>query len=450
MQLKRVSFILVLLTGSLPLLSQFNTYSPYTRFGLGDLSRNGFAQNLAMGGTGLAIHENNRINYVNPAASASLDSTSVYFDFGGNVFFNQYQYTDQSNGGGTNLTNNWWNMNFHHVAFGTSMGKHMGLMAGIVPYSSIGYNIKQEYNDYPTGTAMDTYFSGEGGIMNFFLGTSLKLFDRLSVGVTMNYLMGKLTRERKVLFPSHSESYSNTSSTEDFDLRGTVFSLGLQYRENFGDQFFLSLGGVYDFKTNTSVEVKYKVENSVYPLQPVDVNDSITIEPVYPLSNDTTDRDFTMPGRVGLGFAVGIPDKLIFTADYQIKDWTGALEGINYKSSPASSIRVGAEYTPDKAALRGYLNFVSYRLGGYYSNSYLSVKKPSGGEPGMSDFYQLKDYGITFGVGLPIRSLKSSLNVAFTLGTRGTTEYNLVKENYGIITFNVTLHDLWFRKRRFD
>ena len=82
---------------------------------------------------------------------------------------------------------------------------------------------------------------------------------------------------------------------------------------------------------------------------------------------------------------------------------------------------------------------MTYRLGGYYSNYYLEVNET-----------QLEDYGITFGLGLPVRTLKSSINLAFTLGTRGTTQYNLVKENYGIITFNVTLHDLWFRKRRFD
>jgi hypothetical protein len=99
----------------------------------------------------------------------------------------------------------------------------------------------------------------------------------------------------------------------------------------------------------------------------------------------------------------------------------------------------GAEYIPDAEALRGYHNYIAYRVGGYFSNYYLEVNG-----------HQLEDYGMTFGVGLPVRSLKSSINLAFTLGTRGTTEYNLVKENYGIITFNVTLHDLWFRKRRFD
>jgi len=207
MQTERYSSLLVSLVITIiistPLFGQFNTYSPYTRFGLGDMAKQGVAQNQAMGGTGLAIHEGNRINYLNPASFSSLDSTSVYLDFGANSFHNHYQTE--------NFSNTWWNMNLHHVAFASSIGKYMGFSAGIVPYSSIGYNIKQEYNDYTHGLAMDTYYKGEGGIMNFYTGTSIKLLDRVSLGVTMNYLMGKLTREREVNFPMHS-GYSDITS----------------------------------------------------------------------------------------------------------------------------------------------------------------------------------------------------------------------------------------------
>jgi len=446
MHQKRYSLLIVVLFTLIPLFSQFNTYSPYTRFGLGDLAKNGVAQNLAMGGTGLAIHEGNRLNYLNPAASAALDSTSVYFDFGGNAFFNQYLTQGDDI---TDMSNTWINMNFHHVAFASSMGKHMGITAGIVPYSSIGYSIKQEYNDFSTGNAMDTYYSGDGGIMNFFLGTSIKLYDRVSVGVTMNYLMGKLTRDRKVVFPVN-ESFSDASSQERFDLRKPVFSFGLQYKEVIKDKFFFSLGGTYDLATNIKTELQYDVINSIYPYEDFQLDSLTTITPTYVLGADTVISDFKLPQKLGIGIALGIPNKLIVTGDYYIQDWTGSLSGNSYKSAPTSSLHVGAEWMPNAKAMRGYHKLIAYRLGGYYSNSYLSVLKPSP-EPGATDdYYQLNDYGITFGVGLPVGSVKSSINIAFTLGTRGTTEYNLVKENYGIITFNVTLHDSWFRKRRFD
>ena len=422
-----LAFVFILTT---PILGQFNTYSPYTRFALGDMAKQGTAQNQAMGGTGLAIHETNRINFLNPASFSSLDSTSVYFDFGANAFFNQYQTTDYSN--------SWWNMNLHHVAFASSMGKYMGLSAGLVPYSSIGYNIKQEYNDYTHGMAMDTYYEGEGGIMNFYVGSSIKLLDRFSLGLTMNYLMGKLSRDRAVDFPMNS-SYSDISSTEDLNLRKPVFTLGLQYKEVFGDKFFFTLGGVYDFKASAKITNEYEVNNTFYSGDPSWINDSVQIDPVYILGEDTALNTLNIPQRIGIGIAFGIPNKLTISGDYYMQDWSGSMSGENYATTNASSMHFGAEYIPDAEALRGYHKLMTYRVGGFYSNSYLMVNG-----------HQLEDYGITFGVGLPVKSLRSSINLAFTLGTRGTTEYNLVEENYGIVTFNVTLHDLWFRKRRFD
>jgi hypothetical protein len=397
---------------------------------LGDLAKQGVGQNLAMGGTGLAIHENNRINYLNPAAFAALDSTSVYFDFGANTFHNTYRTE--------NFSNTWWNMNLHHVLFASSIGKHFGFSAGIVPYSSIGYNIKQEYDNYETGEAMDTYFKGDGGIMNFYLGTSVKLFNRLSMGVTMNYLMGRLTRERYVEFPMNP-TYSATSSLENFDLRQPMFTLGLQYKETFGEKFFFSLGGIYNLETKTGIELDYRVVNQIYPYDTISFNTGELITPGYILGSDTTVQNITIPEKIGVGLAAGIPDKLIVTGDYYIQDWTGSMSGENFATTRSTSMHFGAELIPDREALRGYYKLMTYRVGGYYSNYYLMVNGT-----------QLKDYGITFGLGFPIRTMKSSINIAFTLGTRGTTENNLVEENYGIVTFNVTLHDLWFRKRRFD
>jgi len=256
--------------------------------------------------------------------------------------------------------------------------------------------------------------------------------------VTMNYLMGKLTRTRTVDFPMNS-TYSDANSSEEVKLRKPVFTLGLQYREDFDDKFFFTVGGTYDFKASTELSNEYTVNNQFYPDDAIWLNDSVQIDPDYIMGEDTAFTTLNIPQKFGVGVAFGIPNKLTITADYYKQDWTGTQSGENFATTNATSMHFGAEYLPNAKAIRGYYNYISYRLGGYYSNSYLMVND-----------YQLKDYGITFGVGLPIKTLKTSINVAFTLGTRGTTDYNLVKENYGILTFNVTLHDQWFHKRRFD
>ncbi|MEX0980813.1 MAG: hypothetical protein WD577_09775 [Bacteroidales bacterium] len=433
---KRISILAALLaTFATTTISQVNTYSPYTRFGLGDLTQEGFGQNTAMGGTGIAMRDENKLNYLNPAAYTARDSMSVLLDFGLNGYKNSYKTNER--------TSEWYNANFHHIALSVPIGKHFAMGTGIVPYSSVGYNIKQEYNDLGTGDAIDYYFKGNGGILKYFLGLSGEMFNRISVGVNMNYLHGDITRQRQITFPKN-RGFAETHALEEIVIGHTYFGFGLQYKEIFGEKFFFTVGGTYDMETKLNSAFTSTVTN-VFPGTSFALNDSVVVRPDVDLINDQPDKPVTLPVKIGVGVAFGIPGKLTVTGDYIQQDWTSVdnssllpQEG-SYYLTAATSLRAGIEYTPDFNAFRGYYNLMSYRLGGFMNESYVKIGD-----------YQLDDYGITFGVGLPMGRTKSSLNIAFTYGSRGTLEYNLIKENYGILTFNVTLHDLWFFKRKFE
>ena len=52
----------LMLAGSLSALAQSSINSPYTRYGLGELSDRGFANNAAMGGVGYALRNSGHIN----------------------------------------------------------------------------------------------------------------------------------------------------------------------------------------------------------------------------------------------------------------------------------------------------------------------------------------------------------------------------------------------------
>ncbi|MCF8346511.1 MAG: hypothetical protein K9G38_04800 [Bacteroidales bacterium] len=418
---------------AIPAVSQVNTYSPYTRFGLGDLSHGGFGQNQAMGGAGIAIRDQNKLNYINPAAYTARDSMSVLLDFGVNGYLNDYKTTT--------LNSRWYNANFHHMALSVPIGKYFGMGTGIVPYSSVGYNIKQEYDELGTGDAIDYIYEGSGGILKYFLGVSGKLFNRVSIGVNMNYLLGDIARQRYITFPKNSD-YAQTSSLDEINISHTYFGFGLQYKEVFGDKFYFTAGGTYDLQARLNSAFSSTITN-IFPGSGGLLNDSTAIYPVTDIFSDVADKTITIPAKIGVGIALGIPGKLTVTGDYTVQDWkavdNSSLYAEGFDLAAASSLRGGIEYTPDFEAFRGYHNLMSYRVGGYMNESYVKVGN-----------YQLQDYGITFGVGFPIGKTKSSANIAFTYGSRGTLENNLVKENYGIVTFNVTLHDLWFYKRKFD
>ena len=70
--------------------------SPYSRYGVGDLSANANAWNLAMGGTSIGLRSPYHVNINNPASYTAFDSTSFLFE--GGAYFNysqlQYQYSD--------------------------------------------------------------------------------------------------------------------------------------------------------------------------------------------------------------------------------------------------------------------------------------------------------------------------------------------------------------------
>jgi len=426
---RRFLVYLFIVVAAAPVFSQYNTYSPYTRFGLGEMTKQGFAQNLAMGGTGLALRQGEMLNYLNPAAFASRDSMSVLFDFGMNAVADFYSTNDGNR--------SWWNANFHHVAFSAPISKYFGIGAGIVPYSSIGYKIKQEYNGLGNGMPVDFYHSGDGGIMDFFLGGSVLLFKRLSLGATMNYLMANINRQRDIVFPINPY-YANTSSQMNIVFKKPVYSFGFQYKETIKDKFFISLGGRYDLETRISAGM-YNTTTNTFVGSAAALNDSVSIDPEVFIVQDTGYSDLIIPANKGIGLALGIPGKLTLTGDYYMQDWSQNISGIGDSLANSRSMHVGIEYIPNRMDLRNYAKHIAYRVGAYYSDYYLKV-----------DNYQLKDYGITFGVGLPLKGTRSTFNVAFTLGTRGTTENNLIKENYGIVTFNVTLHDFWFYKKRFE
>jgi len=69
---------------------------------------------------------------------------------------------------------------------------------------------------------------------------------------------------------------------------------------------------------------------------------------------------------------------------------------------------------------------------------------------------QINDYGISFGISIPLLSSRSfsSVDLGLDLGRLGTTDNNLVEDNYFKVYLGFSLapsnYDRWFRKRKYD
>jgi len=429
-------FLSVTLFFSIPVAAQVNTSSPYSRFGLGELTQPGLAQNLAIGGTGIGVRSAYQINYLNPASYSAMDTMSFLFDFGINGSRTTYKQNSLT-AGQAPLKSVMDNFNIHHVAIGFGISKNWKASIGVVPYSSVGYNILE--TKLLTGTGLVDYnYLGSGGLNRLYIGNSLRFFKHISVGLNLNYLFGYLNYANSVDFIT--DAYAATTVIENrLTLGDLTYNAGIQYHETIGEKFFFTVGAILDneskLKTSQSL-----MQTTYYPGAITNGTDSTVINPEYLVNSSTKNVQTILPRNMGVGISFGVTKKLTIAADYSTREWSKSfIPGKTDSLANSSSLNFGVEYTPNQQALRGYLNKMHYRLGGYYSNSYLRIR----GE-------QLQDYGISFGVGLPFKDEKSSFNLGFIVGQRGTLNNNLIKENYGIVNLGLTLHDFWFFKRKFD
>lgn len=98
---------------------------------------------------------------------------------------------------------------------------------------------------------------------------------------------------------------------------------------------------------------------------------------------------------------------------------------------------VGGYYIPDYDSFSSYLKRIVYRAGFRYENTGLIVNDKD-----------INNYGMNFGLGLPLGN--SKLDLGFEFGKRGTTTNNLIQENYFNLSVGISISDKWFRKVLID
>lgn len=407
-----------------------NTYSPYSRFGIGVMPNRGFTQNLGMGGVSQAIRNPYGINYLNPASYSAQDSMSFIFDFGvqtsltSYVGYDQYlnKYSSSNSTGG-----------IHHISMAFPLSKKWGVAAGFAPYSSVGYKMIRFETDplilSKIGRIKYEHI-GNGGISQAFIGTGFSPLKNLSVGINMLYYFGSLDYNNNMIFPLTDDDYTNVNYKSSIAVNDISFNLGFQYlieldKEN---QQNLILGATVEKQNKINIKHKWSVEmfgNNSY--------DSL-------VPHQDSKSNFLLPTNVNFGIAYTIKDKFIGSIEYFIQDWSGTEAfNTNVPLTKMETFRAGVEFTPNIKDLRSYLKKIHYRLGGYYTKTNLMINSN-----------HISDYGITFGLGLPVKN-KTRLNFGIELGQRGTTQNYLTKENYGTVSLSLTFYDYpWFFKRKYN
>ena len=409
-------------------ISQKQLNSPFSRFNIGTLEPQGSFKSRGMGGVGVAMRDNNSIHYMNPASYSSLDTNSFSFDFGVDFGINTLKQGDNKY--------STKDMNFNHLIMGFPIAKNWGVATGIVPVSHGYYNISNHVdttdNNYdPVTGNYYSFYEGKGGFSNFFLGTGVNIFKNLSLGVNMTIMFGTLERKSSVIFEDIENNFY-TSTSEKMKINGINFEYGLQYITKLKDDYFLNAGfTLISGKSYKSGYDYFAKRESVYNTYSPDTLDYVS----------ETAAPVKLPQMYKAGVAFGKPNKFTVGFDFVAIPWSKSdIPGIKNYAANTVTYALGVEFIPEKYSNSSILKRIEYRFGGHLGDNYLTL----GG-------YQLKEKGVSFGLGIPLRRSLSRVNLFIDYTQKsGSKNSELHTENITTIGGSLNFYDFWFFKRRYN
>jgi hypothetical protein len=412
------------------LFAQFNnnTSSPYSRFGLGDLQPYSFGRTAAMGGASLASRNKQQINTSNPASYIAVDSLGFMFEFGLNAKLANY-----STGISTMNAND---VNFRYFAMNFQITNWMATSLGLTPYSDVGYNLEVYDEVENAGNILYRYY-GEGSLSKAYWGLAVEPLKYFSVGANLNYMFGALNRISETYFLDATDFYNNRRN-ETLRIRDFYLSFGTQAILPVKEDQRITFAAVLENKPGFSRF--YSDLNRKYISIQVNNTSRSDQDTIKPFKTEEK-GSLEFPLTYGFGISYVKDNSLEMNADYYHQSWSDVNlpGGGSEVLTDLDKFALGAEWIPDKFSIRSYLNRIAYRAGVKYEKSYLKIGNQ-----------QINDFGISFGVGLPVYRSNSTVNISAELGRRGTKQNNLVLENYAKINLSVNLYDLWFIQRKFD
>ncbi len=412
------ALMLILFTGVA--FAQNNTNSPYTRYGYGDLSNQGFGNSRAMGGIAYGLRSSYQINPLNPASYTAVDSLTFLFEGGISV------QNDNMSDGIVKL--NVKNSSLDYLALQFRLFKKLAFTGGLLPYSNVGYNVAQTFTQTPSSPAYTKQVSGEGGLHQAFVGLGYRVFENLSIGINGSFMWGDISRSLVMIYPSYpsvsgsgstSPSYTEYTNTQ---VRSYKLDFGVQYTQPIGEKHKVILGAVFS--------PGHSLNNNSYLQTATSV-----------INKTDTVAKFEIPDTYGAGFTYIYDDRITVGLDYTYQNW-GDVTYFNQKNAfcDRTKISVGAEYLPSRTA-KSYFGLVRYRVGGYYSTPYY---KAENGERASREF------GVTAGLGLPVPRSRSMVSITGQFVRVKGLQPGMVSENVLKLSVGLTFNEIWFFKRKVD
>lgn len=415
---------------------QRGTASPYSFYGIGSLKFKGTVENRSMGG--LSIYTDSiHVNLRNPASNASEnlayynnESRPIKFSVGGSYTSTGLKTeTSKDNSAATS---------FDYVALSFPIGK-FGVGVGLIPYTSVGYKMESIDGSGNVANRID----GQGGLNKVYFGLGYLIKKGLSVGIDANYNFGNI-QNTAIGFPFDDDGVPlliQSKENNTSNLSGLNINLGLSYKTMLTNKLELVTGITYTPKSNLTSNNERSFSTITTSSTGVETVTNIINYDLEAIGLKQT--DLVLPSKFSIGLGIGEVRKWFVGAEFLTQN-TSNFSNDLYSSNTTKfensyTYSLGGFFIPEYNSYSSYLKRVVYRGGLHFEKTGLSINDES-----------INEFGISFGLGLPVGSLFSNANLGFEIGKRGTTNSNLIQENFINLHLSLSLNDRWFEKRKYN
>jgi len=385
----KLLIIFLIISGSCKIHAQ----TLYSMGGLGELRHFMTVRSSGLGGTGLSLKDSYSINLFNPSLWSLINNASINgnFLYEGIKFEN---YDDIYTLGKSQLNG---------LGFVIKGSKKTAIGIGLMPLSDADYSISMVEAD----SSLTQHLSSKGGLSKVLLGFSINPKNFISLGLSLNYILGKFEEIWRADFKD--ESYIDMNNVITRSLKGTQFTLscGLFLKEN------LSIGIAYNTTMKLSSSRNISTSYSVY---------------------EESDIKIEVPNSFGIGAGFKLNKKVLITGDFfkrnynKIKYNNSTVNG--YKNS--NRISCGIEYTPEEEEKH------QYRIGGFQFDSYLD-------DPLIGS---IRERAVTLGYGMLFYDNNVRLDFAGQFGIRTSSSEVLSSDKIFRLLISFSGGEEWFVRGR--
>ncbi len=386
--------------------SQNMTSSPFSRFAYGDLNENVPTGYRGMGGVGFGMRSNKAINPTQPASYTACDTLTFMFDIAANVNWSRYRDA----GGMKNKANG----NLEYVTMQFPLWKKwIAMSVGLLPYSSVGYDITLTDSTAGGGYHYNTYYEGTGNISQVYGGLSFNICNWLALGMNVYYMWGELSHMRMLGFDE--SDVNSTIQYENLSVSNVRFRAGAQLFHTWDDHS-VSLGAIYEHKMKLNSQLL-----------------------VFETQGDTSyvfTDGWELPMVWGVGASYTWANRLTVGFDFERQGMSsasyggvpGSMSGLQDRNRYA----IGAEYRHNPMG-RKYVERMFWRAGLNVQDEYVALV---GG----------KKVSASIGIGFPVFTVGTVINTTLEYTHRGNAAG--MEDNALRLTIGVSVAENWFFKRK--